>query len=273
MRVARASQGRSRHGAVQERLTQCEWSAFAGLREDGTEGPLGASWCRDALIELTAREYVGAMALGPVVVGDAMVVALTVVDDDLVEARSQVGVAPALDRITLRERLEEGGRMAVSPVREVAFVGVWGRTDLTGLTRLGGYGETLLIAPPATVLDPVELAECDWRGVGVLQTAVPTASQDSSQVCSEDLRSTRWSVMPGVRPRPWATSMRYEQLLELALRAPTSLRSDLPRSGPSEPTTQDVAGSMSGGSPEAPGGAGGPDPRGNVESLCDQSVG
>lgn len=296
MRVARASRGRSRRGAVRERLIQCEWSAFTGERDDGVDGLLGVGWCRDALIELMAREYIGAVALGPVVVGDAMVVTLVVVDDDLVEARAQAGVAPALDRITLRERLEQGGRMAVSPVREVAFVGVWGRTDLTGLTRLGGYGETLLIVPPATVPDPVELAECDWRGVGVLQTTEPmtepmtghTRSQDGarpareeSQVCSEDLVPARWLVMPGVRPRPWATSMRYEQLLELAMRAPTRLRPEVPSAVLSEPMTEDaaedVAGSMSAGSPagssEAVGGSGSPDVSGDVASLCDQSVG
>lgn len=263
MRVVRTSRGQTTgHGAARERLVQREWSVFTGERDSGADGSLDASWCRNALIELMAREYVGAMALGPVVVGDATVVALVVIDDDRVEARARAGVAPALDRITLRERLEQGGRMAVSPVREVAFVGVWGRTDLTGLTRLGGYGETMLIAPPATVLDPVELAECDWRGVGVLQAAVPA-----------DIGGTHWHVMPGVRPRPWATNMRYEQLLELAMRTPTSLRPDVPSSVQSESTTEDASGIRLVGSSGAVVGAGGPGARGGVESPCDQSVG
>lgn len=263
MRVVRTPQGQTTgHGAVRERLVQREWSTFTGERDSGADRSREASWCRNALVELVAREYVGAMALGPVVVGDATVVVLVALDDDLVEARARAGAEPALDRITLRERLEQGGHMAVSPVREVAFVGVWGRTNLTGLTRLRGYGETLLIAPPETLLDPVELAECDWRGIGVLQAAVPT-----------DPDGTHWHVMPGVRQRPWATNMRYEQLLELAMRTPTSLRSDVPSAAPSEPTTENPAGAMLVGSSAAVAGAGGPSAVGGVESPCDQAMG
>lgn len=53
------------------------------------------------------------------------------------------------------------------------------------------------------IVDPLELAECDWRGVGLATTGP----------CGE----IEWLVASTFRHPGESTTMRYEQLLDLAL--------------------------------------------------------
>lgn len=179
-----------------EALPRREWSHAGGGVSQG-------AWLRDAIQMLVLNQGAGWRALRPATVAGAVVVPMVELDEMVVNARARAGQAPALDRLSLRERLEAGGVAAASPVFDVAFVGVWGRANLTSMARLGGYGRAILMVSPGTIVDPLELAECDWRGVGVATTGT----------CGE----IEWLVPSTFRHPGQATTMRYEQLLDLAL--------------------------------------------------------
>lgn len=179
-----------------EALPRREWSHAGGGVSQGT-------WLRDAVQALVLNQGAGWRALGPATVAGAVVVPMVELDEMVVHARALAGQAPALDRLSLRERLEAGGIGAASPVLDVAFVGVWGRANLASMARLGGYGRAVLMVAPGDIVDPVELAECDWRGVGVATTTT----------CGE----IEWLVASTFKHPGGSTTMRYEQLLDLAL--------------------------------------------------------
>lgn len=152
---------------------------------------------------LVLNQGAGWRALRPTTVAGTVVAPIVELNEIVVKARARAGHAPALDRLSLRERLEAGGVGAASPVLDVAFVGVWGRANLTSMARLGGYGRAVLMIAPGDIVDPLELAECDWRGIGVATTGT----------CGE----IEWLVAPTFRYPGESTTMRYEQLLDLAL--------------------------------------------------------
>lgn len=137
---------------------------------------------------------------------DATVTAAAVFNDEIVRARTLAGLGPALNRQTLRDRLDMGGLPAASPLTAAVFVGWWGSTSLTSMSRLGGYGQTILLTD-STHLDPLALAECDWRGIGV-------ASMTSDRLV-EGERAVEWLVRPATPSASDTTNLRFEQLLEL----------------------------------------------------------
>lgn len=147
--------------------------------------------------------------LGPAMFADTIVVPIVVFDEAVVERRAAEGLAPALDRLTLHARLDHAGWEARSPIVSVMFAGLWGRTDLTSLTRLGGYGQVVMLISPTQVISPIDLAECDWRGVGIFTPSTQRAMDGATASCG-------WLLEPE-RPAPHrVTNMRYEQLVDLA---------------------------------------------------------
>jgi hypothetical protein len=181
-------------GAPCERLTLRKWRTLAGAEP--------VRWVRDAVEAVRTHSHPGATAIGPAVIADATVATVVTFDHEVLARRERDGVSPALDRLTLRGRLAGHGPDAQSPVRRAQFISVWGRASLTSLSRLGGYGQPLLLVTPWMQLDDLDLAECDWRGIGVVQVG-PHAHLD-------------WLVSPTVpEPAIW-TNMRFEQLVDLA---------------------------------------------------------
>lgn len=179
-----------------EVLPRREWRHVGGGTAQGI-------WLRDAVQTLVLKQGGGWRALTPATIAGANVVPMVELDERVVNARARSGHAPALDRLSLRERLEAGGLWAAPPVLDVAFVGVWGRASLTAMARLGGYGRAVLMVTPGDIAEPLELAECDWRGVGVATTGT--------------FGEIEWLVPSTFRYPGESTTMRYEQLLDLAL--------------------------------------------------------
>jgi len=192
-----------------------------------TGGPDQASWLRtavdDLLDDLTDRAGrsgacalpsaggTGPRDLGPALLADTTVVPIAVFDREVLELREAEGLEPALDRLTLHTRLELDGWEARSPVESVMFLGLLGRTGLTSLARLGGYGQVTLLSSQTQGISTVDLAECDWRGIGVF---VPSAQRATDGVTARG----GWLLQPERAERQRLTNLRYEQLVDLACR-------------------------------------------------------
>lgn len=161
------------------------------------------AWVQATVAAAAAESMADPVMLGPATLADTMVVLAVDLDEAVVNARLRCGLLPALDRVTLRQRLDHGGTAAAAPVREAMFFGVWGRTSLTSMSRLGGYGMPVLLSSAHTGLDPIGLSECDWRGIGVATTDGNGALQ--------------WQLPPVRARKGGRTNMRFEQLLDLAL--------------------------------------------------------
>ena len=183
-------------GAPCERTAQQRWRKLGG---DATS----VEWAQAAVAAAAAATMVAASLLGPATLADTTVVTAVDFDDAVIDARLRIGLPPALDRATLRERLDGGGTAAAAPVRDAMFFGIWGRTSLTSMSRLGGYGMPVLLSPAHADMDPLALAECDWRGIGIATTDGTGALQ--------------WKLPPVPARRRGVTNMRFEQLLDLAL--------------------------------------------------------
>jgi hypothetical protein len=183
-------------GAPCERAAQQRWQQLVG---DATS----VAWAEAAVAGLVAETMIDASILGPATIADTTVVTAVDFDDAVIDARLRTGLLPALDRATLRERLDGGGTAAVAPVRDAMFFGIWRRTSLTSMSRLGGYGMPVLLSPAHADMDPLALAECDWRGIGV-------ATADGAG-------AFQWKLPPAPPRRNGLTNMRFEQLLDLAL--------------------------------------------------------
>lgn len=160
-------------------------------------------WAKAIVDAAAAESMTNPVVLGPAMLADTTVIPAVDFDDAVVDARLTCGLLPALDRVTLRQRLDQGSTAAAAPVREAMFFGVWGRTSLTSLSRLGGYGMPVLLSSPQASLDPIGLAECDWRGIGVATTNSNGA--------------IHWHLAPAQARKDGRTNMRFEQLLDLAL--------------------------------------------------------
>jgi len=187
-------------GAVRERLVSRSWPQLAG-------SACSAWWLREIIDAVREDSYPAQLCLGPVAMVDAVVVPLVAFDDEVVGARMRVGLEPALDRLSLRERLDGQGNGAVTPVVDATFLGVWARTSLSALARLGGYGEVALLVPDGASPTMIELAECDWRGIGVA-TVGSGGEVDWLVSAARPVHRNRW------------TNMRAEQLLDLAFAMP-----------------------------------------------------
>ena len=179
-----------------EVLPRREWNHAGG-------GIAQGAWLRGAVQTLLSSRGAGWRSLGPASIAGAVVVPIVELDEKVVTARAQAGQAPALDRLSLRGRIEAGGVGAKSPVLDAAFVGVWGRAGLTPMARLGGYGRAVLMVARGEGVDPLELAECDWRGIGVASIGINGEIE--------------WLVPSTFQGTGKLTTMRYEQLLDLAL--------------------------------------------------------
>lgn len=178
-------------GAAQQR-----WRTLVG---DATR----VAWAQAIVDAAAAESMTDPVVLGPATLADTTVIPAVDFNDAVVDARLRGGLLPALDRLTLRQRLDHGGTAAAAPVREAMFFGVWGRTSLTSMSRLGGYGMPVLLSSAQASLDPIGLAECDWRGIGVATTDTNGALQ--------------WHLAPAQARKDGRTNMRFEQLLDLAL--------------------------------------------------------
>lgn len=183
-------------GAPCERAAQQRWQTLVG---DATR----VAWAQAAVAGLAAETMIDASILGPATIADTTVVTAVDFDDAVIDARLRTGLLPALDRATLRERLDGGGTAAAAPVRDAMFFGIWGRTSLTSMSRLGGYGMPVLLSPAHADMDPLALAECDWRGIGV--------------AAADGAGAFQWKLRPVPARRNGLTNMRFEQLLDLAL--------------------------------------------------------
>ena len=183
-------------GAPCERAAQQRWRKLVG---DATS----VAWAQATVVAAVAETMIDPSMLGPATLADTTVVTAVDFDDAVIDARLRFGLLPALDRATLRERLDGGGTAAAAPVREAMFFGIWGRTSLTSMSRLGGYGMPVLLSPAHADLDLLALAECDWRGIGVATT--------------DDAGALHWNLPPVPARKNGLTNMRFEQLLDLAL--------------------------------------------------------
>lgn len=183
-------------GGPCERATQRRWRKLVG---DATR----VTWAQATVVAAAAESMTDPVMLGPATLADTTVALAVDFDDAVVDARLRCGLLPALDRVSLRQRLDHGGTAAAAPVREAMFFGVWGRTSLTSMSRLGGYGMPVLLSSAQARLDPIGLAECDWRGIGVATTDGNGALQ--------------WQLPPMPARKDGRTNLRFEQLFDLAL--------------------------------------------------------
>ncbi len=169
-----------------------------------------SSSVREAVHRLRASVAPAATCLGPVFMADGLVVPLVTWNAGVLAQRIRSDDHhPAIDRLTLRHRLDASDHAALSPVSEVVFIGFWAPSALDVLGRLRGYGRTILLLWSGQDLDDLAAAECDWRGISV-------ASVNRKQ-------ELRWLVETETEPSLCAfdrfTNLRCEQLLDVAQRA------------------------------------------------------
>jgi hypothetical protein len=207
-------------GALIERARTRSWAQMAGGSEqaswllasvNGLLDDLGDRSGRGGSCTVQSDGVAGPYVLGPAMFADTTVVPIVAFDEEVLEHRAAEGLAPALNRLTLHARLEVAGWEARSAIESVMFVGLWGRTDLTSLTRLGGYGPVVMLISQAQVISPIDLAECDWRGVGAF---APRAHCTSGGAAVDG----GWLLEPERTAAHRVTNMRYEQLVDLAAR-------------------------------------------------------
>lgn len=190
---------------------------------------LRAAWqVRDVLFP----EFVG---LGVTQLTGGLVLPLVQWNDDCLTWRERAGVLPAVDRLTLRARLDGGGAPASSPVGRAVFVSLQSPQALNALSRLAGYGTTVALhldpsglgmqSPSRQSNGPVDLftaAECEWRGIslvhvwdGGLDVIVDAAA---THYQSRDPDASTRQVEPALPASTGRTNLRHEQLLDLAMR-------------------------------------------------------
>jgi hypothetical protein len=184
--------------APREHLHTRDWHQLAD--EDAT-----AEWVQAAVFAAGADVVADGTCLGPVKIAGGVVVPFATFDEEVLETRVKLGLEPAVDRLTLRRRLEDGGLPARAPIRDLALVGLLGHTSYTTMARVSGYGTPVLLAYRRHQPDALTVAECDWRDLGLALV--------------DELHATRWLIRPTRGPSSSVTDLRQEQLLEVAWRS------------------------------------------------------